>query len=80
MPQDIEQLNISADIFNMGNPTVIAFGQRDLRKGPGSLPVTESTGENLVQLPWFKRFDRRAIDKYASAYRKVAEAADELRS
>jgi dTDP-4-amino-4,6-dideoxygalactose transaminase len=69
----------AADIFNMGKPTVIAFGQRDLRKGPGSLPVTESAVDNLVQLPWFKHFDRDSIDKYASAYRKVAEAAAELR-
>ncbi len=68
----------TADIFNMGKPTVIAFGQRDVRQGAGKLPVTESTVENVIQLPWFKRFDKDSIDRYVAAYRKVAEAAKEL--
>jgi dTDP-4-amino-4,6-dideoxygalactose transaminase len=68
----------TADIFNMGKPTVISFGQRDVRQGVGSLPVTEAVGEKVIQLPWFKRFDRDSIDKYVSAYRKVAAAAKEL--
>lgn len=67
-----------ADIFNMGKPTSIAFGQRDVRQGPGSLPITESAVENVIQLPWFKRFDKDSIDKCVGAYRKVAEAAKEL--
>ena len=67
-----------ADIFNMGKPTVIAFGQRDVRQGLGTLPVTESAAENIIQLPWFKRFDRDSIDKYVGAYLKVAGAAKEL--
>jgi dTDP-4-amino-4,6-dideoxygalactose transaminase len=67
-----------ADIFNMGKPTAIAFGQRDVRQGPGTLPVTERATENLINLPWFKKFDRDSIDRYASAYRKVAASAKEL--
>jgi dTDP-4-amino-4,6-dideoxygalactose transaminase len=69
----------SADIFNMGKPTVIAFGQRDVRQGAGTLPVTESAAGNIIHIPWFKRFDRDSIDKYADAFRKVAASAKELR-
>jgi dTDP-4-amino-4,6-dideoxygalactose transaminase len=68
----------SADIFNMGRPTAISFGQRDVRQGVGSLPVTEAVAENVIQIPWFKKLDKTSIDKYAEAYRKVAEAAKEL--
>ncbi len=68
----------SADIFNMGKPTVIAFGQRDVRQGAGTLPVTESAAGNIIHIPWFKRFDRDSIDKYVDAFRKVAGAAKEL--
>ncbi len=68
-----------ADIFNMGKPTAMAFGQRDVRQGPGSLPVTESVAEKIIQLPWFKRFDEEAICRYANAYRKVAEAAGSIK-
>ncbi len=67
-----------ADLFNMGKPTAIAFGQRDVRQGLGTLSVTESATDNIIQLPWFKRFDQDAIDQYAAAYGKVAAAAREL--
>lgn len=68
----------TADIFNMGKPTVLSFGQRDVRQGPGTLPVTEAVSEKVVMIPSFKRFDRAEIERYASAYRKVADAASEL--
>ena len=67
-----------ADIFNQGKATVIAFGQRDVRQGPGSLPVTESAGCRVFTIPYFKHDRPEIITQYASAYRKVAEHADEL--
>ncbi len=68
----------TADIFRMGQPTMIAFGQRDVRQGPGTLPVSESIGEIALSVPWFKHDRPEAIAEYAAAYRKVAEHADEI--
>ena len=68
----------TADVFRMGKPTMISFGQRDVRQGPGSLPVTESIAEICFSIPWFKYDRPEMIEEYASAFRKVAEHADEL--
>jgi len=68
----------TADIFNQGKPTMIAFGQRDVRQGPGSLPVAENIAEIAYGVPWFKHDRPDIIAQYALAYRKVAENADEL--
>jgi dTDP-4-amino-4,6-dideoxygalactose transaminase len=67
-----------ADFFNMGKPTAVAFGQRDVRQGVGALPITESVADRVFHLPWFKWFDADYIDACASAYRKVAGAAEAL--
>jgi dTDP-4-amino-4,6-dideoxygalactose transaminase len=68
----------TADIFNHGTPTMIAFGQRDVRQGAGTLPVSESIAQICVGVPWFKKDRVAVIRQYAAAYRKVAEHADEL--
>jgi len=67
-----------ADIFNMGKPTMISFGQRDVRQGPGTLPVSESIYEIALGVPWFKKYRPEIIEQYAAAYRKVAENYKEL--
>ncbi len=67
-----------ADIFGQGQPTAIAFGQRDVRQGPGNLPVTERIGEIAFNAPWFKHDRPDAIVRYAAAYRKVALQAHTL--
>ena len=64
-----------ADVFRQGRPTAVAFGQRDVRQGPGSLPVTESLASRVLGVPWFKHDDRERIAAYAAAYRKVADHA-----
>ena len=69
----------TADVFHQGKPTVIAFGQRDVRQGPGTLPVSESIKEICFGIPWFKHDRPDAIKQFATAYRKVAENADALR-
>lgn len=69
----------TADIFHQGKPTTIAFGQRDVRQGPGTLPVSESIKEICFSIPWFKHDRPDAIKQFANAYRKVAEHADQLR-
>jgi dTDP-4-amino-4,6-dideoxygalactose transaminase len=79
MPLHLHKVFHGADLFRQGQPTMIAFGQRDVRQGPGSLPVAENARQTTFTIPWFK-FDRpEFIREYAAAYRKVAEHAAELR-
>ena len=66
-----------ADIFHQGRPTMIAFGQRDVRQGPGTLPVVESIAEITFGIPWFKHDRAEIIEEYAAACRKVVEHAAE---
>ena len=65
-----------ADIFHQGKPTSLAFGQRDVRSGRGAHPVSESTDKTFIQIPWFKHFDRNAIDRYIAAFEKIAAHFD----
>ncbi len=67
-----------ADPFGLGKPTVVAFGQRDVRQGPGSLPHTERIAETTLGVPWFKHDRPDEIECYAAAYRKVALQAAKL--
>ena len=67
-----------ADIYGHGKPTRLANATRDLRQGPGSLPVTESMPERCYFIPWFKHYRPEVIAQHALAYRKVAENAGEL--
>ena len=67
-----------ADIYGHGQPTRIAHSNRDLRQGPGSLPVTERMTGRIYSIPWFKHYDATIIRQYATAFRKVAECAEEL--
>jgi len=77
-PLNIHPLFHIADIFNMGKPTMISFGQRDVRQGPGSLPVSEGIAEIAYGIPWFKKDYPEIIEQHANAFRKAAEHADEL--
>jgi len=70
----------TADIFHQGKPTMIAFGQRDVRQGKGTLPVAESIFDIAYGIPWFKHDRPDIIEQYALAYRKVAEHADQLKA
>ena len=78
-PLHLHEVFHSADIFRMDKPTMVSFGQRDVRQGPGSLPVSEKIHEISLGVPWFKQDRPDVIEEYAAAYRKVAEHADELR-
>ncbi len=78
MPLHLHPLLNEADIYGHGKPTRIANSSRDVRQGPGSLPVTESIPETCYSIPWFKHYRREIIEEHALAFRKVAEHADEL--
>ena len=77
-PMHLHPIFHSADIFNMGRSTMLSFGQRDVRQGPGSLPVTEGLHNTVLSVPWFKHDNQAIIEQYANAYRKVALRAEEL--
>ena len=78
LPLHTRPLFHQLDYFHQGQPTVLAFGQRDVRQGEGSLPVTERIGELAFSIPWFKHDVPERIAEYAGAFRKVAENAGEL--
>jgi perosamine synthetase len=78
MPLHLHPLLNDADIYGHGKPTRIANSSRDLRQGPGSLPVTESIPETCYSIPWFKHYRPQIIEEHALAFRKVAEHAGEL--
>lgn len=69
----------TADLFHQGQPTMIAFGQRDVRQGPGTLPISEKINDIAYGIPWFKHDQPEIIAEYATAFRKVAEQAEKLR-
>ena len=68
----------TADIYGHGKPTRIANSGWDVRAGDASLPVSEGICERLLSVPYFKRFDEAWIARYAEAYARIFESADEL--
>ncbi|MCF0261589.1 MAG: DegT/DnrJ/EryC1/StrS family aminotransferase, partial [Sphaerochaetaceae bacterium] len=78
-PLHIHPYFTQSDLFRLGKPTAIAFGQRDVRQKQGDLPVSESIHDICIAIPWFKHFDKPVIKMYADAFRKVAENAEQLK-
>lgn len=70
----------TVDVYRDGKPTRIAFAERDVREGCGTLPVSEQLQEHCVGLPWFKHDRPVAIEQFAAAFRKVALQADLLKN
>ena len=68
----------TVDVYGDGKPTRIAFSDRDLRQGPGSLPHAEAVLDRVFRIPHFKHDYPEAIERYAAAFRKVALQADKL--
>jgi len=66
------------DVYGDGRPTRIAFSDRDVRQGLGSLPVTESLPEKCLSVPWFKHYRPEVIDAHVEAFRKVASRFEDL--
>jgi len=67
-----------ADVYGDGRPTSCAFADRDVRQGPGSLPVAEEFGRRAFQIPWFKHYRPDVIARFAAAVRKVCDNAGSL--
>lgn len=66
------------DYFRQGQPTAVAFGQRDVRQVAGSLPAAEHAACHHFIVPWFKHDDAATIERYAQAINKIARHADRL--
>jgi len=79
-PLHLHPMLHEADVYGHGRPTVLANAARDVRQGPGSLPVTEAAAERTYRIPWFKHLRPAVIEEHAEAFRKVAEHADEVRA
>ena len=77
-PLHLHPLFNTVDVYGDGKPTRIAFADRDVREGKGSLPVVESIPERTVSVPWFRRYRPELIEQHAAAFRKVAENAGSL--
>jgi perosamine synthetase len=75
-PLHLHPLLNDADIFGDGKPTRIAFADRDVRQGQGSLPVSEALADRCYGIPWFKNDRPEEIERYATAFRKVALQAE----
>ena len=68
------------DIYNQGKPTRIAnlpdsMTVEQLQK---PLAVSETINDRIIGLPRFIYFDKKLIEQYAAAYRKVIENYAEL--
>lgn len=77
-PLHLHPVMNDADVYHDGKPTRIAFADRDVRQGKGSLLVTEALAERCLGIPWFKHDWPESIERYANAFRKVALQAEEL--
>jgi dTDP-4-amino-4,6-dideoxygalactose transaminase len=63
-----------ADVYHDGKPTRLAFTDRDVRQAAGALPHSEALAARVFGVPWFKHDRPEAIEQFAAAYRKVAQA------
>lgn len=68
----------SLDLLHTGKPAMTAFAARDVRQGPGTLPVAERMNELTFSIPWFKHFMPKIIDQYVEVFKKVVENHESL--
>ena len=69
----------SFNLFNTDKPSRVAFAERDVREDDKL--CDKSLSFHCFQIPWFKHFgeeDKKWIEKYAEAFRKVAENYKDL--
>ena len=66
----------SFDFNHLGRPTRMAYSDRDM-VAMDKL-CDPSLEKYCFSIPWFKHFEKEWIERYAAAYRKVAEGYKEL--
>jgi len=75
-PLHLHNLFKTFDMFNFGKPTRIAFSDRDVREDDKYLARSEAF--KCISVPRFTSYNKEWIEKYAAAYRKVAENYEQL--
>ena len=65
------KLFYDCNLYGTDKPSRIAFSDRDVRDDDKL--CDSSITRYCFQIPWFKHFDKEWIEKYAAAFRKVAE-------
>ncbi len=78
LPLHTHPLFYSADVYHQGKPTRIANIDADIRDMDNDLLYAEKVGKLTIALPWFKHFDKEAIEQYANAVKKVSANHREL--
>ena len=66
----------SLDLFNTGGPTRLMFADRDVREDDGL--CDRSVEVACFSVPWFKHFDKKWIEAYAAAMKKVIDNHTQL--
>ncbi len=66
------------DVYGDGQPTRIAFTDRDVRQGPGDCPQAERIAAHLVSVPRMVRYDEPHVDRLIEAYHRVLTHLDQL--
>lgn len=77
-PLHLHPVFTEADIYGDGKPTRQANATRAIDQPAGSLPVAEGIGERTYGIPKFRHYQPGLIERYAAAFRKVAERAGDL--
>ena len=61
----------SFDFYHAGKPSRVLYADRDVRELDAACEPSEH--KLCFSAPWFKKFDKAAIEEYAYAFRKVSE-------
>ncbi|MBE6749837.1 MAG: DegT/DnrJ/EryC1/StrS family aminotransferase [Ruminococcaceae bacterium] len=64
------------DFDHSGAPSRIAYNDRDVRLDDDKCKPSESI--YCYSVPWFKKFDKEWIEKYANAFKKVVDNYEQL--
>jgi len=74
-PLHLHPLFTTQDVYGHGRPTRIAYLHESakIEQYVEKLPVAESIGHTVFEVPWFKHCERDIIEEHAKAYKKVIE-------
>ena len=77
-PLHTHPIHRTADIYNDGKPTRLAFTDNALTAMDEDLSVSEGINQRAFFLPWFKHYWPEIITQYANAFKKVVSCYSEL--
>jgi dTDP-4-amino-4,6-dideoxygalactose transaminase len=70
----------SLDVYGNGKPTIVANARPgiDVRLNRESLPVSDTVQSRAFKIPWLKRYIPEGIERFALAFKKVADNFEQL--